>query len=141
MWHEGGHGFRVLLPQTNFKVLVAIQGFTRMGFIFKNRKRKIHWKESWVYAVVRQEDVFHFLRHIEPYCIVKREKIKYALPNIKKNLIERRARVRLQAHRIDVARRLRNSGYTYRRIGEKLEVDFGYIRRLMRKGKKMKWWA
>ena len=33
VWHERGHGFRVLLPQTNFEVLVAIQGFTRMGFI------------------------------------------------------------------------------------------------------------
>lgn len=139
--HGRGHGFRALIPQTNYEVLASIQSFTKVGYIFRVHKRKSHWKESWVYGVSRQKDLRQFLKNIHPYCIVKKKKIEYALPVIQKNLAEDRSRVRLRERRFNAARGMRQSGYTYRQIGRKLEVDFGYIRRLLRKDQATKWWA
>ena len=139
--HGRGHGFRALISQAHHEVLISIQTFAKMGYIFKNRKRKSHWKESWVYGVSRQKDLYQFLKNVQPYCIVKREKIGYALPIIQKNLAEDKARLRLRERRFNAALGMRQSGYTYRRIGRKLGVDFGYIRRLLKKDRTAQWWA
>jgi len=139
--HGRGHGFRALIPQAHYEVLISIQAFTKVGYIFKKRKRKSHWKESWVYGVSRQKDLYQFLKNIQPYCIVKREKIDYALPIIQKNLAAEQSRLQLRLRRFNAARGMRQNGYTYRRIGKKLDVDFGYIRRLLKKNQTAQWWA
>ncbi len=43
--------YRISIPQTNEEVLQKIKTFSNMGNIFKTRKRKEHWKDSWVYSV------------------------------------------------------------------------------------------
>ena len=67
----GATDYRIAVPQTNEEVLRRIQEFSGVGNICQVKRRKTHWKESWIYCVARQENVLFFLKSIYPYLIVK----------------------------------------------------------------------
>ena len=122
--------FRITISQTNFEVLSKIVKFTEIGFIIKITKRKSHWKEAWVYYIARQEDVLFFLKKIKSRIVVKKYIVEKAIPELQlliANKIKRRNRL---MNRIGKTRTLREKGWTYRKIGKLLQVDWGYIRRL-----------
>ncbi len=125
-------GFRIAITQTNKKVLEKIKNFSEIGHICNITKRKLHWKDSWIYFVAKQSDVYLFLKKVEPILIVKRElanKAVKALEIYLKN--EKRKRLILEI-KIKKAKDLRNKGLTYREIGKRLSIDFGYARRLIK---------
>lgn len=131
--HGRGHGYRVIIPQTNLEVLEEIRRFTGSGFIFTVKKRKAHWKESWVYGIAKQSDVVVFLKNIQKHVIVKRNSVDTAIPLIEKRLKELNEERRSLQIRIIAAYKMRGKGATYRAIGRYLHVDFGYIRRMMKR--------
>lgn len=131
--HYRGHGFRALIPQTNLQVLEEIQKFTEFGYIFEVTKRKEHWKQGWLYGVSRQSDVLILLKNIQEYTIVKRKLIDEALPRIERRLKELGALKKQLHERLALAYKMRGKGETYRTIGRRLKVDYGYIRKMMKK--------
>ena len=127
----GETDYRISIPQTNEKVLTEIQRFTKSGNICKARKRKEHWKESWIYTVARQEDVLKFLRSIYPYLIVKINLARTLIPIVAKIVsAQRKKRLNLQKN-IKTCKLLRCKGLSYRAIGKKVKIDHGYVRRLI----------
>lgn len=127
---HNGKGFRVTLPQTNRKVLESIQNFADSGYVIEITKRKAHWKDSWVYYIAKQKEVFMFLQHIAPYLIVKQRVVIEALQRLTVILSEQNKRILLRQTRERKARALRKRGLPYRHIGEALGIDWGYARRL-----------
>ena len=74
-----GNRIRILISQTNKKVLNEIAKFSGTGFVYKLTKRKSHWKDAWVYAVIGNKNVYKFLKGLGGKLIVKGGKAKYAL--------------------------------------------------------------
>ena len=126
-----GKGFRITIPQTNEEVLKSIKKFVGCGNIIYIKKRKIHWSDGWSYYITKQTEVYGFIKKIEPFIIVKKGLIKNALPELKKILSNQRTKKKTYIYRKKEAKKLRGKGLTYRQIGKKLEVDWGYIRRLI----------
>jgi len=122
--------YRILIPQTHEGVLKAIQGFTGMGFIFKGKTRKAHWKDNWVYVVAQQRQVLFFLKKIHPYLIVKRQLATDRIPVLTQLIFEGDQRRGQLQKRLKLCKFWRSKGLTYRAIGKKLKIDFGYARRL-----------
>lgn len=123
-------GYRITISQTDKSVLQEIKYFSYCGKIFKNKKRKPHWKDSWVFYIAKQEDILHFLLKIYPFLITKKSLVKMVIPDlrIQTNLIkDKKDKVENLKKEIVM---LRNQGSTYREIGEKLNIDFGHARRL-----------
>lgn len=128
---HNGKGFRLSIPQTSKTVLIDIRSFTSFGTICKVIKRKSHWKDSWIYYVAKQEELYRFLRHILPFTIVKRSKILTVLPKLQfiiKLQYERKNRHKL---RLIKALRFRKQGLSYWRIGREMNLDRSYVRRLI----------
>ena len=128
---NNGKGYRVTISQTNKEVLENILEYSGVGNIFKNKKRQVHWKESWVFYVAKQKDVYLFLKKISPFLIVKSKQINKFLPIIIKKVKEIDQKKLNRKKRIKKAKNLRKKGLTYRQIGKKMNVDFGYARRLI----------
>lgn len=128
---DRGDSFRIQITQAHFDVLDTIRKFSNIGRIAPITKRKAHWKESWVYYVAPQEDVFKFLKGIEKRVIVKRSQVSAALPQVRQRLHNRQRRRLALRGRITQGRMLRARGFTYREIAERLQTDHGYIRRLI----------
>ncbi|MDP3729173.1 MAG: LAGLIDADG family homing endonuclease [bacterium] len=127
----GKYDYRVSIPQTHEGVLQSIQKFVGGGNIFKTRKRKPHWKESWLYCLAQQKAVLHFLKNIYPYVIVKKEIVRITLPKVA-HIVARRQRHNEQLQRkIKTCKLLREKGLSYRKIGKQLNLDHGYLRRLI----------
>lgn len=125
-------GFRIGITQTNKKVLEEIKNFSKIGHICKITKRKFHWKDSWVYFIAKQSDVYVFLEKIKPKLIVKKKLVDKAIKILKVYLeTEKRKKLNLKI-RIKEAKNLRGKGLSYREIGKKLSIDFGYARRLIK---------
>lgn len=130
---HNGNGFRIQITQTHYDVLERIRSFSGVGYVFTITKRKQHWKDSWIYNVAKQRDVYIFLKNVEKYVIVKRELVRRALVHLERYLSEVQARQARLEQRIAMGTRFREQGHTYRFIGQKLHVDHGYIRRLILK--------
>lgn len=127
---HNGSGFRVTIPQTHLIVLKAIKNFSGVGNVFALTKRKAHWKDAWAYNISRQEDIQFFLTKIQPFLIVKFQKVSRVLPRITIIVAEQKRRSR-HAHKLKYAvRKLRKAGLVWREIGRRLGIDFGYARRL-----------
>ncbi len=124
-------GFRVNITQTNYAVLQDIKSYSKVGIIVKITKRKAHWKDSWLYFIARQGDVYCFLKNIKSRTIVKRGLIKSVLPRLESYLRQVEARRIKLRKRIAASLKLREVGLSYRQIGKKLKIDHGYIRRLV----------
>jgi intein-encoded DNA endonuclease-like protein len=127
---HNGKGYRITISQTNYEVLDKIKSYAGIGYIFQNKKRKAHWKESWVYYIAKQEDVYYFIKNISPFLIVKRDLATQIIPKLIL-AIERGSQRKLRLkNNIIASKNLRKRGLTYREIGKKLGIDWGYARRL-----------
>jgi len=127
---HNGKGFRVTISQTNKEVLDAIKIFTKVGNVFEVTKRKEHWKDSWVYYIAKQEDVYYFLSKINRYIVVKKKQTELILPQLEKILKKQATRKNRRARLIRETKKLRGDNLSYRKIGEMLGIDWGYARRL-----------
>jgi len=124
-------GYKVGITQSNKKVLEEIQSFTGIGYIHHIKKRQSHWKNAWVYYIAKQEDVYSFLNKISNKIVIKEGAVLKALPELKKKLANKR-RQRVKAiRRKQLAKDLRRKGFSYRQIGKRLSIDWGYARRLI----------
>ena len=130
-----GKGFRIAVAQTNFEVLERIKKFVGLGFIIKPTKRKAHWKDSWVYYIARQKDIYIFLRKILKHLVVKRQLAEITIPKLKTIIDNQQRRIDRRQKLVRISRKLRKEGLTFRAIGKKLKIDFGYARQLILNGK------
>lgn len=128
-------GVRLVITQTNFKVLEQIRKFVGFGFIIKPTKRKMHWKDSWVYYIAKQKHIYSFLRSVLKYLVVKRQLAEKTIPKLKIAVDNQQYRIDRRKRLVRMSRKLRSDGLTLRAIGKKLDIDFGYARRLILKGK------
>ncbi|MBI4449471.1 LAGLIDADG family homing endonuclease [Candidatus Uhrbacteria bacterium] len=126
---RNGNGFRITIPQTNIEVLNTIQRFAGCGNVIHVTKRQRHWKESWIYAVAKQEDVLYVLRSIGPHLVVKRHLMQAALPDIARTVAQYRREATQRKQQFRTAMSLRKRGWTYRDIGKRLGMDWGWTRR------------
>ena len=130
---HNGKGFRIAITQTNESVLREIQKLSGVGYILMLKKRKSHWKDSWIFYIARQEDVYKFIFGIKNYLIVKKQLAEQTAIKLKIYLKIEGKRKSLKEKRIRRARILRTKGWSYRKIGKELNIDWGYIRRLLLK--------
>jgi intein-encoded DNA endonuclease-like protein len=129
---HNGKGFRITIPQTNEEVLISIKDFADMGNIFKEKKRKVHWKDSWIYNISKQKDIYDFLNQIQKFVIVKKSKALAVLPELQYNIEQQRLRQDKHLQRRAQAIALRKQGLSYWRIGLEMGgLDRGYIRRII----------
>jgi hypothetical protein len=129
-------GYRISIPQTNRLVLESIRRVAGAGYVVHVTKRQTHWRESWTYFISRQQSVYDFLCRVEPYLIVKRKivnSVLHQLPLILRRQNKRREVAIIRRRNIH---RLRGLGLSYRDIGKKLGLDFGYVRRVFLRGVK-----
>ena len=129
--HNNGTGFRITIPQTNEEVLVVMRDFIGFGSIIKLKKRQLHWKDSWLYYISNKKDVYHFLSQAAPHLIVKKRASLQAVIELKAQLSSMRKRKEVHDKRKSEAKLLKFKGWSYRKIGKKLEIDWGYARRLI----------
>ena len=130
---HNGKGHRATVSQSNLDVLEQIKQFIGYGQIFKVTKRKAHWKESWVYYIARQKDVYRFLISIEKSLIVKRETVRKAIPILKEKIKLQIERGIKTEKNIKETLRLRKQGLTYRQIGKSLGISWSHARRIILK--------
>ncbi|MDO8495365.1 MAG: LAGLIDADG family homing endonuclease [bacterium] len=130
---HNGKGFRITIAQANLEVLIDIKKFSKIGNVFKVRKRQAHWKDSWVYYVAKQEDVLTFLKNTLGFLVVKKRLALATKPKVTSTVRRIAKRRNIQERRMILANKLRAGGMTYRTIGKKLGIDFGYARRLILK--------
>lgn len=57
---KNGSGFRITIVQTNKEVLEEIKKFIQLGGVMEITKRKLHWKDCWVYYIASPKDVHIF---------------------------------------------------------------------------------
>ena len=127
---HNGKGFRITIPQTDEGVLKKIQEFVGFGYIIKLKKRKAHWKDSWLYYIASQKEVYIFLKKIKPYLIVKSKVTQKAMDYLPGAILNMKKKKKLYEKRKLRARQLRLRGLSYRQIGKKLDIDWGYARRM-----------
>ena len=125
-----GKGYRISIAQTNKEVFDKMLRSIGCGMIFEVKKRREHWKQSWVYYIAKQEDVLYFLVTCLPFLIVKKTLAQKTIRVLRKNILVTKKRKKLRISRIAQAKILRNRGLTYRAIGKHLNIDFGYARQL-----------
>jgi len=128
---HNGMGFRISIPQTSEEVLNKIRRFTKIGFVIPVKKRKSHWKDSWVYYIASKKDVYYFLNQAVPYLIVKKDLTLEAMSLLKKQLLRMQDKKKTHDKRKIEAKLLRLKGWDYRKIGKELNIDWGYARRLV----------
>jgi len=123
--------YKVGITQANKKVLEEIQLFTKIGHIHSIKKRKSHWKNAWIYYISKQEDVYKFLNTISPRLIVKRKEILKIIPKLKEKTAQIKEQKLKVIKRKQLAEKLREKGLSFREIGKRLGIDWGYARRLI----------
>ena len=129
--YNDNNGYKLSISQSNEKVLKDIQVFTNIGHIYPLKKRKLYWKNAWVYYIAKEEDVYYFLNKISNKLIVKKESVALALPLLERRVKKRKKQKIEIAKRIKRAKFLRRRGLSYRQIGKKLDIDWGYARRMI----------
>lgn len=128
---KSGNGYKIGITQANKKVFKEILIFTNLGFLHKIKKRKSHWKDAWVYYIPGQQGAYLFLNKIFNKLIVKKADALKAISKLKKRLAERRKQRITIIKKKKEAKKLRRRGLSYRQIGKKLGIDWGYARRLI----------
>jgi hypothetical protein len=128
---HNGNGYRITIPQTNQEVLNDIMRFSGVGFVVKITKRRAHWKDSWVYYISRQKDVYFFIKHIAEFLKVKKNAAETVMSILEGYLADKeRHDIHLDKMK-DIAARMRGNGCTYREIGKKIGLDWSYVRRIL----------
>jgi hypothetical protein len=128
---HNGKGYRILITQTNKEVLEKIRNLTHLGAVVVITKRQPHWKDSWLFYISKQEDVYKFIYAIKKFVVVKKNIIFITIPKLKKIIERQRAKKAKRKKLIKLAKKLRRGGDTYRQVGKKLNIDFGYARRII----------
>ncbi|MFA6135907.1 MAG: LAGLIDADG family homing endonuclease [Candidatus Paceibacterota bacterium] len=128
---HNGKGYRIAISQTNQEVLDGIVKFSKVGYVCKITKRKSHWKDSWIYYISKQDDVLYFLKRIFDYLIVKNAIAKKVIPELSKYAKKRNVKISVMEHKKAKALEMRTSGASYREIGKQLNLDWGYVRRIL----------
>ena len=128
---HNGKGYRANISQTNKEVLDEIKYFSGVGLVCKITKRQAQWKDSWVYYVSKQKDVDFFVRNILPFVYVKKDKIIETIPKLDRILELQKFRSIRLVRRKKEALKLRESGLSYWRIGQKMGLDRSYVRKLI----------
>ncbi len=124
-------GYKIGISQSHKGVLKDIQNFSGVGNIHLIKKRKLHWKDAWIYYIAKQEDVYFFLTHILNGLIVKKERVSEIIPELKINAENSKKRRQKHLANKKMAKDLRERGCSYREIGKRLGIDWGYARRLI----------
>jgi hypothetical protein len=128
-----GTGYRIVIPQTDERVLQEIKAFVGSGRVSSITKRREHWKDSWIYYIARQRDVLPFLDAIAPLVIVKRSIIVRTLPKLRKIVARQITTEKTMLVNHDRAAELRKRGLTYRAIGKEIGLSWSHVRRLLLK--------
>ena len=124
-------GFRISIPQTHEQVLNQIRNFTKVGFVIRIKKRQIHWKDAWLYYIASKKDVLYFLKQVSPNLTVKKELSIKTIKLLEKQLVSLQEKQKIHDQRKSLAKKLRSKGWSYRKIGKELKIDWGYTRRLI----------
>ena len=127
---HNGRGFRISIPQTNEEVLLSIKKFIGYGNIIYIAKRKSHWSDGWSYYIARQTEVYDFVKKIKPFVIVKKSLVIKIIPELENVVNNQKLKKKRYIYRKKETKNLRSKGLTYREIGKKLKMDWGYARRL-----------
>ena len=127
---QGRH--RLYITQANLEVLELIKAFVGYGKVSPITKRKNHWKDAWVYFIGDMHQVQQFLEGILPYLIVKKDKAKNAIVEIRLRIDRIDKAQELKTRKMQQAVALRQQGLTYRAIGQILKTDWGYVRHLIK---------
>ena len=130
---HNGRGYRITIPQTNLEVLEIIKDFCGFGGTISVTKRKSHWKDSWIFYVASQREVYNFLSHIFPYLIVKKRITDNAISDLTHYINEKDSYDKKRGVMFDRAAKLRLKGMSYRKVAKKIGVDWGYLRRILLK--------
>ncbi len=125
------NGYRIQIAQTNKKVLQEILEYVGCGHICHPKKRKPHWKESWMFYISKQDDVSYFLKKTSSYLIVKKHLSKRVIPILEILVLKNKINREKITKRKDKAKLLRAKGLTYREIGKRLNMDWGHARRII----------
>jgi hypothetical protein len=80
--------------------------------------------------VAKQTEVYDFVKKVKPFVIVKKYLIIKANLELKNIVNNQKLKKKLYFYRKKEIKNLRNKGLTYREIGRKLKIDWGYVRRL-----------
>ena len=130
---HNGRGYRVCITQTNKEELKKIMEFTGYGNVVEITKRKSHWKDSWLYFISKQENIYRFLIGISKDVIVKKHKVEETIPILKMVIKKMKEKNKKRIKLYRRAKYLRKNGLTYREIGKILKIDFGQARRIILK--------
>lgn len=123
-----GNRLRMSIPQTNFEVLDEIRQFLSFGSIFKEKKRKEHWKDSWVLYTSNSEDTYRFLLRVKNLLIVKKDKAEKAI-KVYEDVINRKSlKMVMKVKALDLVK----EGKSYREIEKETGVGRQTICRLMK---------
>lgn len=128
---KSGKRRRIGITQTNKQVLEEIKRFTKVGNVLVLKKRKSHWKDAWLYYVSSQKDVLFFLNKISNKLIVKRITVLDTIFFLRNRVRYLETKKRKILERKKLAKNLRGKGLSYRQIGKKLNIDWGYTRRII----------
>lgn len=127
---HNGKGFRITIAQTNMEVLDEIKFFVGAGNIISVTKRHPHWKDSWVYNISTQKEIYKFLLNVLPFLIVKKALAQKTIPLLRGVVVKQESRKEKREDLIKKTKKLREQGLTYRQIGSRLDIDFGHARRM-----------
>lgn len=130
---HNGKGYRITIAQTNEDVLKDIVSFSGVGSVVKVTKRKKHWKDSWVYYIANQKDVHFFLGNILPFLVVKKKHVEGVIVFLIRYLKEKELHEQLVKEKVNHAIKMRAKKRPYREIGEKVGLDWSYVRRILMK--------
>ena len=128
---HNGRGYRICITQTNEDVLKKIMKFTGYGNVVEITKRKSHWKDSWLYFISKQENIYRFLIGISKDVIVKKYNVTKTIPVLKMIIRNMKEKDKKRIILYRRAKDLRKEGLTYREIGRILKIDFGQARRII----------
>ncbi|OGM91265.1 hypothetical protein A2755_02605 [Candidatus Wolfebacteria bacterium RIFCSPHIGHO2_01_FULL_48_22] len=130
---HNGKGFRIYIAQTNEDVLKDITDFCGFGKVAKVTKRKKHWKDSWIYYIARQEDVYSFIKGVNKFLVVKKGIAQKTIKALDEYFAKKENRKKVLERKISIAEEMRLKGASYRKIGKKVGLDWGYTRRILLK--------
>ncbi len=75
--------------------------------------------------------MYKFLNKISPSLIVKKKKILKIIPELKEKTAHIKEQKLKVIKRKQLAKKLREKGLSFREIGKRLGIDWGYARRLI----------
>jgi len=113
------HRVRITIPQTNEEILEEIRRFFDVGRVCFVKKRKDHWKQSWVYCSGNNKNSLKILQILDGHLILKQDKLKEAI----RILNEYYSVPRGHRDKINIVKELVKEGKSYRQIEKLIEIS------------------